>query len=191
MSRSAVDELLLLGLLNVQRMHGYELHDFIEHRLDLISDLTKPTAYRILDALYREGLVDRKLEREGRRPERQVYELTAAGRARFGELLREELGRADRAVYSGDVALLFADQLIPIERLALLGERRRDVAIRLAEMTRIRELHPTNTGARLAIDHDCFHLEAEIRWLDSIIASDRSRERDLTNTDIPSVPSAG
>jgi DNA-binding PadR family transcriptional regulator len=185
MSHSSVDELLLLGLLNLQRMHGYELHDFIEHRLHQISDLTKPTAYRMLDALYEQGLVDRQLEREGRRPERQVYELTDAGRARFGALLREELGRAVRPVYSGDVALLFADQLPAVERLALLGERRRRVAELLAETTRICELHPTNTGARLAIDHDRFHLEAEVRWLDSVIESDRSSERGTMNNAVP------
>ena len=88
-------ELLLLGLLGRQGMHGYELSQFLEHRLSFLSDLKKPTAYRLLDRLHGSGLVARTAEKAGRRPERGVYSLTAAGEARLDGLLRRHLARSE------------------------------------------------------------------------------------------------
>ena len=164
-------ELLLLGLLTQQRMHGYELHEFIEKRLHLVSDLTKPTAYRLLESLHEAGLVTRRAEREGRRPERLVYDLTEKGRERLQSLLREQLGQADRIVYPGNAALLFADQLSAGERRSLLLARRDAVAERLSGLRAAREHHPPGTGARLVIDHDSWHLAAEIEWLERAVAA--------------------
>lgn len=164
------DELLLLGLLAQQRMHGYELHEFIERRLHLISDLTKPTAYRLLESLYQRGLVDRHAERSGRRPERLVYELTPAGGERLVALVREQLARADRVVYRGDAALLFADQLPAAERRRLLAARRDEAAEAVALLREMRDLHPAGTPAHRVLDHDLAHLVTEVQWLDAEIA---------------------
>src|SRR4051812_13792108 len=117
------NELLLLGLLDRQEMHGYRLHEFLEHRLQFVSDLKRPTAYRLLEQLHRQGLVERASEREGRRPERMIYRVTPAGRARFEDLLRLQLASASRTIYPGNAALLFADRVPPEERGSLLRKR--------------------------------------------------------------------
>ena len=75
-------------------MHGYELHEMLERQLGFLSDLKKPTAYRLLDLLEEQGLVEGEVERLGRRPERRVYRLTPEGQERFQTLLRAELGEA-------------------------------------------------------------------------------------------------
>ena len=41
-------ELLLLGLLRSQDMHGYQLHEAIDSHLGMVVQLTKPTAYGLL-----------------------------------------------------------------------------------------------------------------------------------------------
>jgi DNA-binding PadR family transcriptional regulator len=44
-------QLLLLGLLRRQEMHGYQLNEFIEEKMHSCIDLKKPTAYYLLDKL--------------------------------------------------------------------------------------------------------------------------------------------
>ena len=162
-------ELLLLGLLDERRMHGYELHEFLEHQLRFVSDLKKPTAYRLLERLYQRGLVERSVERQGRRPERLVYRLTPAGRVRFERLLREQLASANRAADPGNVALLFCDRLAPGERAALLRRRRSAVAELRDQAAAFRQAHAAGTPAWLVLEHELAHLEAELRWLDATL----------------------
>ena len=62
--------------------------------------------------------------REGNRPPRRVYRLTAKGEAQYQKLLRENLGSFIAAKFPGDVGLAYADDLDPQEVLTLLAERR-------------------------------------------------------------------
>lgn len=163
------NELLLLGLLDQQDMHGYKLHELLEHQLHFVSDLKRPTAYRLLEYLLRRGMVEREPEREGRRPERMVYHITAAGRARFDKLLREQLARAEPVIHSGNVALLFSDRVPRDERLGLLERRRGGVEEHRGLMASIVAAHPEGTAVRLAMEHDLAHLETELSWLTSTI----------------------
>jgi DNA-binding PadR family transcriptional regulator len=162
-------ELLLLGLLDQEAMHGYRLNEFLEHRLSFVSDLKRPTAYRLLEQLLARGLVERESERAGRRPERQVYRLSTAGRARFDRLLREQLADAEQTVHPGNVALLFSDRVPPAERRDLLRRRRDGVATLRAVAANTLEPHAPASPPRLALEHDLAHLDAEMAWLDRTI----------------------
>jgi DNA-binding PadR family transcriptional regulator len=163
------NELLLLGLLDRQEMHGYRLHEFLEHQLQFVSDLKRPTAYRLLEQLHRQGLVERASEREGRRPERMIYRVTQAGRARFDELLRLHLATAGRTIYPGNVALLFSERISPEERRSLLQKRLAGVEEQWRVLEPAVEAHSPNTPARLALEHDLAHLQVEARWLAATI----------------------
>jgi len=166
------NELLLLGLLDQHKMHGYELHEFLEHRLSFLSSLKKPTAYRMLDRMFAEGLVERTAERSGRRPERMVYQLTMAGRERFMRLLREQLAATDRPLAPANVALIFSDRLAPDERTGLLRKRRQSVAELRDLLSNALGFHDAGSGARLVLHHDLAHLAAELGWLDRVIAGE-------------------
>ncbi|HVC35730.1 MAG TPA: helix-turn-helix transcriptional regulator [Chloroflexota bacterium] len=159
------NEVLLLGLLGQEEMHGYKLHEFLEHELNFVSDLKRPTAYRLLEQLLHRQLVERATEREGRRPERMVYRLTAAGQARFETLLREQLADAERVIHAGNVALLFSDRLPPDERRRLLARRRDGVAAQREVLLSIVEAHAPGSTVRLALQHDLAHLDVELGWL--------------------------
>ncbi len=155
-------ELLLLGVLRQADMHGYRLTEFIERDMGTCIDLKKPTAYYLLDKMVARGWVTRHEEREGARPPRQVYRLTAEGEALFQSLLRDNLAHYAPVRFASDIGLAYLDALPPEEALRLLAERRAALEAELdaAQGT------PDHRGAlHWLIEHRRFHLETELRWL--------------------------
>ena len=159
-------ELLLLGLLQKEEMHGYQLHEFIDSFMQTCVDLKKSTAYYLLEKMAKEGYVTRTEEREGNRPPRRVYHLTAAGEAHYLELLRQNLASYLPAKFPGDTGLTFLDNLPTDETVLLLQQRR----AQLAEALAVIEQAPTHTGSlQYMIEHQHIHLQSELNWLDSVI----------------------
>jgi len=160
-------ELLLLGLLRQQQMHGYELHEFINTRLTTCTDLKKSAAYYLLKKMETDGWLEQETTRQGNRPPRQVYRLTPAGEAVFQRLLREHLGRHHRVHLTDDISLAFLDALPPDEALALLRKRRTSLQ---ADLERA-EQAPGHLqgGMSLLLEHWRHHLLSELHWLDSLI----------------------
>ncbi|MGB5058652.1 MAG: PadR family transcriptional regulator [Candidatus Promineifilaceae bacterium] len=159
-------ELLLLGLLQQQEMHGYQLHEFIDSYMQTCVDLKKSTAYYLLEKMAKDGFITPSEEREGNRPTRQVYSLTPAGETRFLDLLRENLATFLPALFPGDTGITFLDKLPQSEAIALLQTRREALA---AELDRA-EKAPVHTGSlQLMIEHQIVHLRSELDWLDHVI----------------------
>ena len=160
-------ELLLLGLLRQMDMHGYRLAEFIERDLTTCTDLKKSTAYFLLDKMVKQGWITQYQEQEGNRPPRRVYAITAAGEVQFQQWLRENLASHVPVKFSGDIGLSFVDTLEPDEALALLQQRRVALAADLAAA----RAAPKHEGAwQLLIEHRVVHLEAELHWLDEVLA---------------------
>ena len=160
-------QLLLLGLLRRQKMHGYQLHEFINDTMASCIDLKKPTAYYLLNKIAEAGWVVEMEEQDGGRPVRRVYHLTAEGEAAFQRLLRENLAAHHDAQFGGDVGIAFLDELEPGEALALLARRRAALAEKLAAVQQA----PDHKGTlQLVIEHQVRHLAAELDWTDEIMA---------------------
>ena len=160
-------ELLLLGLLRQHEMHGYELLGFIENFMSTCVDLKKATAYFLLDKMTSTGWVSMSETREGKRPARKTYTLTAAGVAEFHRLLRENLGGFNAAKTGDDVGLAFMDALEPAEVLNLLIQRRERVSLQLAEYQHA----PQHAGSlQWLIDHQVHYLKSELEWVNTVIA---------------------
>lgn len=159
-------ELLLLGLLRGQEMHGYQLHEVISRVARYCIDLKKPTVYFLLDKLAEQGWLARSDEQEGNRPTRRVYRLTPAGEAAFQAMLRANLASHHPARDIGDIGLGFADALPPSEARALLAERR---AAAEAEITMLREAAHPSGSLQLIIEHQIRHLTTELEWLDEVM----------------------
>lgn len=164
-----VAELLVLGLLATQSMHGYALNEFLEQRLRFVSDLKKPTAYRMLARLYEQGLVDREPERVGRRPDRMVYHITPAGQQHLDGLLRETMGSGEWVTYPHNIALLFSHHLAPAEYVDLLSRRREQLLSHRDVLAELLAAHTPATPAHLVLDHDLTLLDAELDWLTATI----------------------
>lgn len=160
-------ELLLLGFLRREQAHGYRLNEFIEREMATCTDIKKPTAYFLLAKMAKQGWITMRATREGNRPPRRVYRLTAKGEAQYQQLLRENLASFIEAKFPGDVGLAYADDLEAQDVLPLLSNRRAALAARL-EATR--QVPPHAGSLQLLVDHQVLHLETELAWLDQVIA---------------------
>lgn len=164
-------QLLLLGLLRAQKMHGYQLNEFLERSYDFITDIKPSTAYYLLDKLANDGYVQVQVEQVGNRPPRRVYELTPAGEGRFLELLAANLANRTPPVYADEVGLSFMGELPQAEVQRALAEKRQLLQADLDRLTEIEAALRASGSAqvRLAADHHLTLLRAELAWFDTLL----------------------
>lgn len=104
-------ELLLLGLLRQSPKHGYEIKIKVREILSLFAGVELKSIYYPLKILEKKGLLTKQAAKQGRRPERFVYCLTAKGKARFEELLSKNLLNFKRPQFTLDLSLYFLSYL--------------------------------------------------------------------------------
>ncbi len=159
-------KLLLLGLLRGQNLHGYGLVDYLKSHSVSGAAIGKSNAYRLLKTLEEKGCVSSRMEREGNRPERFVYEVTESGEALFQELMLKSLGVDATADQPGVAVLNFLTEVDPAQAAIQLEKRRESVKHRYTELQALPEdvlhLHP-------AMDLNLRLLEVELDWLDTKI----------------------
>ncbi|WP_066320197.1 PadR family transcriptional regulator [Bacillus sp. FJAT-29814] len=87
-----MSELVILGLLKIKPMHGYEIQTIIqESKIDDWANLLSGSIYYSISKLEKEGLIEPfKEERTGSRI-RVIYKITKEGEDRHFELLKENL----------------------------------------------------------------------------------------------------
>ena len=161
--------LLLLGLLRIQKMHGYQLQQFLDEHMQFLSTLKASTAYYTLERMAEEGLVEAKSERAGNRPTRQVYCLTVQGEERFNELLEENLASYDFEETADDIGVAFLTSLPSAKARKLLASKRTRIEEKLAEVRaalgkvgEAETLHLFLLRARLK-------LEVDLQWIDEVM----------------------
>jgi DNA-binding PadR family transcriptional regulator len=166
MSAIDVKNLLLLGILDAEEMHGYQLNQFLKHASNPIR-IGKGNAYQLLAKLEQRGFVEHVEQRQGNRPSRLVYSITSAGKSELARLLGDQLGKFEPSENPGAVALNYIDQLKPQEALALLEQRQERLAIHCESFEgfsdEIRASHP---GIDLLVRQNALECE----FLDELIA---------------------
>jgi DNA-binding PadR family transcriptional regulator len=170
-------ELLLLGLLRSQDMHGYQLHEAIDSHLGMGVQLTKPTAYRLLRNMAEDGWVTFREEQEGNRPPRRVYAITPQGEIAFQRLLRENLANYQPSDFTCHIGLAFLDELAPEEALPLLHSRRAG----MEELLESAQAHGEHPGSlQLMLERQVHLLAAELEWLDTVIGRLRNAQHETS-----------
>jgi len=106
-------ELILLGLLKESPKHGYDIKRKIREILSVFAGLDLKSIYYPLKILEKKGLVEKRISKPGRRPERLVYCLTPKGESRFKELLTKSFLNFQRPHFSLDLSLYFLNQIKP------------------------------------------------------------------------------
>ena len=162
--------LILLGLLMGQSQHGYQINEFIENNLSIVTDMKKSTAYATLDKLHQKGFIDIKFEQKGNRPIRKVYSINERGRKYFYQLLLNNLSSAESVNYQGDIGLMFIDFLPMDQAIPALKERLKKNKT-LIDQLKQTPVHVNQTGVNLAVEHKITMLEAEISFLEKTIQS--------------------
>jgi len=117
--------LAVLGCLTERPMHPYEISTTLRTRgKEQSIKLNYGSLYSVVESLQKHGLIAaRGTTREGRRPERTVYEITAAGRDEFEDWLAELLSTPVRDHSSLEAGLSLMPGLPPDEVARLLAER--------------------------------------------------------------------
>jgi DNA-binding PadR family transcriptional regulator len=133
--------LAVLALLFERPMHPYEMGVILKqrHKGDSIK-LRYGSLYTVIELLLRRGFIAaRETARDGRRPERTVYEITPAGRDELHSWMAELIAEPVKEYPQFEAALCLLPVLPPDEALALL--RRRLTLIEQNTAALVRELH--------------------------------------------------
>ncbi len=171
--------LSILELLDERPMHPYELAATMRERHhDEFIRLNFGTLYHTVEVLERSGLVvSVEREKEGRRPERTIYELTEAGRDLLVKVVSEILARPTREYPNFAAGLMFMHHLEAHQAAQLLDERVAALAAKTEKLTRVMAELRTAGVTRLALielEHKIAMLEAEREWV-------RKLEREITD----------
>jgi DNA-binding PadR family transcriptional regulator len=160
-------ELLLLGLLRMHDMHGYQINEFMDAHLGTSVQLKKPTVYKLLGNMVKEGWITYQEEREGNYPTRRVYQITPEGEETFTRLLRESLAGYSPVSHLSSIGFMYLDALPSEEVVPLLTQRREEVAS-LAEQIDAHTDH--HGGFQTMLSYQRHHLRAELDWIDGLIS---------------------
>jgi DNA-binding PadR family transcriptional regulator len=125
--------LAVLGCLSERPMHPYEISTTLRTRgKEQSIKLNYGSLYAVVENLQKHGLIAaRETTREGRRPERTVYEITPAGVEEFEDWLAELLSIPARDFTSLEAGLSLMAGLPPDEVARLLGERAGNLRLEL------------------------------------------------------------
>lgn len=162
-------ELLLLGLLRRQSMHGYQIQEWISRDLEYCSDLKQATAYNLLKRMADKGWVTTHEEQEGNRPPRTVYQITEDGEAIFQQILRENLAQHTMMRLPDGIGLAFIEAIPPQEAADLLTQRKAAIQNQLDLLSQGHVGGHSQGGLRLILEHQEIHLNAESTWLTHVI----------------------
>lgn len=153
----------LLGLLEPEPSHGYELKRAYDLRFGQDKPLPFGQVYATLGRLERDGRVEVTGTEHGAGPERKRYAITSDGVSTLEHWLAQPEAPEPRLQ-----SVLFAKVV-----LALLSGRPADRfldAQRTSHLARMRELTSARRegglGQALLADYALFHLEADLRWID-------------------------
>lgn len=128
--------LAVLCTLYERPMHPYEVAQTLRTRGKHTSvRLNYGSLYGVVEALEKRGFITPiETLREGKRPERTVYELTNTGRREVVDWLSDLLGTPAKEYLQFEAALTFLPVLSPAEALPLLTGRCTALEIELAQM---------------------------------------------------------
>jgi DNA-binding PadR family transcriptional regulator len=174
--RAALLEFAILGLLHDGPLHGYELRKRLTTALGIFRALSYGSLYPALRGLVEDGHIS-ETEPEpltGTRA-RITYELTAEGKERFQDLVRDA-GPATWDDDDFDVRLAFFSRTEAQVRLRILEGRRSRLEERLAHMREASQVRRERMdGYTQALQqHAEDRAEREVRWLEELIHAERS-----------------
>lgn len=170
--------LSILELLDEHPMHPYEMASKMRMRHhDEFIRLNFGTLYHTVDVLERNGwIVPVEREKEGRRPERTIYNLTAGGREVLIRTLGELLRRPRKEYPHFAAGLMFMHHLTAKDAASHLTERAAGLDAIIAKFEAVHEELLRQGVTRLAlieVEHKVAMLDAERKWV-------RKLERDIT-----------
>ncbi|MFI6297733.1 PadR family transcriptional regulator [Nonomuraea sp. NPDC050790] len=166
--------LTVLAMLSVRASHPYELHRFIiDTHKDYVTGLPRSLYHAVEKLAGDELIVPVETSREGRRPERTVYEITDEGRKELSTRLRAllETPGGERRAFTAAVSLIGC---LPVpEALGALRSRAASVRGLITAMDgHLAAMRDNGLPELLMIevDYERAMSRAELSWVDDLIA---------------------
>ena len=159
---------VVLALLVKEPSHGYELRARTERALGpLAAGFNAGQMYVTLGRLEQAGLVTSTREPSAsERPERRIYELTAAGRERVAEWLADVAWpRPDLTNFHLKLVVAAAGHLA--DPLEVVAAQRRELVRRFRDAQRAAMAEPDRSDASLLLEGVVLRNEADLEWLDA------------------------
>ncbi len=158
----------VLAMLAKEPSHGYQLRARLRHALGPLGEaMNDGQVYVTLTRLEKAGLVTAE-QSAGRseRPDRKMYELTAAGQQRVAEWLAEvSWPKPDLAEFH--LKLIAAAAAGLADPLAIVDTQRRELLRRLRDAQRAALSEPARSAAGLLLEGIVLRLQADLRWLEA------------------------
>ena len=155
--------LTLLGLLDREPSHGYDLKRDYDSYFGRNRPLQFSQVYATLSRLARDGKVEAGEIEQGAGPERKTYAITALGKHEVDAWLAQPVEPEPH----------LQTELFTKVVLSLMLGRSAELYLdtqRSAHLKRMRELTEVKRNGAvvdaLLADHGLFHLEADLRWID-------------------------
>jgi DNA-binding PadR family transcriptional regulator len=148
----------VLGLLAEQPRHPYDIAYTIKQRhMHEHIKLSMGTLYHVVEQLQRlDWIRPTETAREGRRPERTIYEIAPEGRRHLLDRVRQLVAEPARDYSAFEAGLAFVHQLSREEAVALLRRRATALKEQIELMDYVLERHRAGGLGRLAL------IEAEL-----------------------------
>jgi DNA-binding PadR family transcriptional regulator len=158
---------VLLALLAKEASHGYQLRARLALALGPLADaLNAGHVYVTLGRLEKAGLVSCERVGQTDRPDRKVYELTAAGRARVFEWL-EDTSWPKPAPAEFHLKLVAAAAAGLADPVGIVDAQRSELLVGLREAQRAALAEPEGSVAGLLLEGVVLRLQADLRWLEA------------------------
>jgi DNA-binding PadR family transcriptional regulator len=151
-------------------MHPYEMASTMRERGKEHSiKLNYGSLYTVVDNLAKHGLIEAvEARREGRRPERTVYQLTDSGRVKLDAWMSDLLARPVKEYPQFEAALSLLPVLHPDHVLALLRERVRALEKDIVTQRLVLDVAGKAGLPRLLMIESEYHLalrDTELAWV--------------------------
>lgn len=139
--------LVILGFLNEQPMHGYQIDQDIKKRsMDIWANISMASIYNNLVSLENQGFISSKKEKSGNMPERKVYSITPKGTKNLSKLVMDGLESVEK--YNDIVYLLsvgFIKNIQQKKALMCLNRRKDKLGEFSAHIHQIHQKHKNVT----------------------------------------------
>ena len=170
--------LAVLGCLVERPMHPYEMAATMRTRgEDESIKLNYGSLYTVVESLARRGLIEpREPERDGRRPERTVYAITAAGHTEFVDWLTDLLGTPVKEYPQFEAGLTLMGGLPPGDVVPLLEERCKKLELELGRLASMLDVATRDGVPRVflvEVEYERASREAELEFTRKLAARHR------------------
>ncbi|MFC1401127.1 MULTISPECIES: PadR family transcriptional regulator [Streptacidiphilus] len=155
--------LTLLGLLDREPSHGYDLKRDYDTYFVRGKPLPPGQVYSTLGRLARDGKVVAGESESGSGPDRRRYAITPTGRAEVESWLAEPVDSDPNLQTVLFVKVVLA-LMLGRDAEGYLDRQRASHLQRMRELTTLRR--SSDPVDALLADHRLFHLEADLRWID-------------------------